>query len=385
LVFNDDANIIYIVIPVFGNIRLVVALPMPGYYLTEFPFFDFVAIPQELTGEQCNSVDLTICHRTNSNVNPYVSIGPATAGVANGHDEEHEGPIWDPTLKAQGIEWGDIIPPYTYNDVDYPGQNWTAEGQTILANGCVPEDGLSLEVIPEITTAEVCDGGLRPSPVVKPGLVYEFTEGDGINGPWEITATALDGFEIPGDAQFVFTGDAGDEASCLTPAVNVEETCDGAEAPVPVEIEGVAYEFTVGDGEEGPWEITASAEPGFFLADDVQTVFSGDAGDPLSCLKPEDEAAKEDDLLPDTGGLPLWVLLMAGPMTAAGLLILMRRSPVDQVASSGRMPSYSLILPPVQKPVGITRAHASTQHIGFMKAVGNVVAAIGTFLRGGRR
>lgn len=385
LVFNDDPKIIYIVVPFFGNSVLVVALPAPGYYLTQFPFIKVVPIPQKLTGSQCDSVDLTICHRTNSNVNPYNEIGPATAGVANGHDTQHEGPIWNPTLKGQGIEWGDIIPPYHYNNVDYPGQNWTAEGQAILANGCVPAEGLSQEVIPEITTSDVCDGGVRPTPVAKPGLSYEYTDGDGINGPWEITATALEGFEIPGDAQFVFTGDAGDEASCLTPAVDVTETCDGAESPTPVDIEGLAYEFTVGDGKSGAWEITATPLEGFFLADDAQTVFTGNAGDPDSCIKPEDDDKDENELLPDTGGLPLWILLIAGPMTAAGLIILMRREPVSRTSTGGGMPSYSLILPPAPKPLGIKRAHAATEHIGFMKAVGNVVAAIGAFFRGGRR
>ncbi|MDQ6911174.1 MAG: hypothetical protein M3Z84_10415, partial [Actinomycetota bacterium] len=54
----------------------------------------------------------TICHRTNSDTNPYVVITPANAGVLNGHFNEHQGPIWEPGLKAQHIKWGDIIPPF---------------------------------------------------------------------------------------------------------------------------------------------------------------------------------------------------------------------------------------------------------------------------------
>ena len=80
-----------------------------------------------------------ICHRTNSNTNPYVSIHPDVSSIVkkSGHDG-HNGPIWDPTLKAQHIKWGDIIPPFDYgNNQHYDGKNWTAEGQAIFNNGCV--------------------------------------------------------------------------------------------------------------------------------------------------------------------------------------------------------------------------------------------------------
>jgi len=64
----------------------------------------------------------------------------STGHLNGGHDTEHQGPIWNPTLKDQHLEWGDIIPPYTYQDFAYPGQNWTDEGEAILDNGCnIPE------------------------------------------------------------------------------------------------------------------------------------------------------------------------------------------------------------------------------------------------------
>ena len=75
---------------------------------------------------------VTICHRTDSNTNPYVeeTVDIASSGhLKGGHDTEHEGPIWNPTLKGDKIEWGDIIPPYTYGDFSYPGQNMAAEGR----------------------------------------------------------------------------------------------------------------------------------------------------------------------------------------------------------------------------------------------------------------
>ena len=86
---------------------------------------------------------VTICHRTNSDTNPYVVIDVdiASSGhLKGGHDTRHEGPIWELGLKAQHVEWGDIIPPYTYGEFSYPGQNWTADGQAIRANGCAMPD-----------------------------------------------------------------------------------------------------------------------------------------------------------------------------------------------------------------------------------------------------
>lgn len=73
-----------------------------------------------------------ICHATDSNKNPYVSLNPAKAGIINGHDK-HNGPIWFPGIT---VKWGDIIPPFSYDGGFYPGQNWNIEGRAILNNNC---------------------------------------------------------------------------------------------------------------------------------------------------------------------------------------------------------------------------------------------------------
>lgn len=390
-VFYLDLNI--------GAVHVVTAFPRRGYFLTN-PFLVvariFVVQP-ELRGPQCDSTNITICHRTNSNVKPYVAIGPSTAGIANGHDTQHEGPVWDPTLKDRKIEWGDIIPPYTYMDVDYPGQNWGAAGQAIFANGCTPAAGLSLPVTPAVTTVALCDGGLRPTPTVVPGVSYAFTTGDGVKGPWEITATALTGFEIVAPTQFVFTGNAGNEASCLAPAVTTVPTCDSGVSPVPTPVTGVSYQYTVGDGVTGPWSITATVQNGFFLKTGAQTVFSGNAGNPASVACTGTGGGTNDPgagsgggggddngggsgggdtpvvftktplgTLPNTGGTPLWMLLLGGSLTAAGVIILMGNRRVLHAYSSGSGPLYSLGLPPVKvAPV----ATVSAVSVGGLRGV----------------
>jgi hypothetical protein len=81
-----------------------------------------------------------ICHATRSNSNPYVINEPAADGNVSGH-AGHTGQVWEdvtPTLKQQGIQWGDIIPPFNYDGGSFAGLNWDAAGQAIYANDCEP-------------------------------------------------------------------------------------------------------------------------------------------------------------------------------------------------------------------------------------------------------
>jgi hypothetical protein len=105
--------------------------------------------PPDPTVVQTGHID--ICHRTNSNANPYVANAPDVEGVLDGHaghigdgtqTEPVPGPVWNPTLKADHIKWGDIIPPFKYgpNPEDFfDGLNWTSLGQDIYKNDCDPE------------------------------------------------------------------------------------------------------------------------------------------------------------------------------------------------------------------------------------------------------
>lgn len=96
----------------------------------------------------------TICHRTNSDTNPYVQItvdNHAIDGSKKSDHSHHTGPIWNETLKAQHIKWGDIIPPVEGVN---PGQNWTEEGQAVYGDGCKFETAETTTTTQSTTTTQ---------------------------------------------------------------------------------------------------------------------------------------------------------------------------------------------------------------------------------------
>ena len=125
-------------------------------------------------GAQTDPEPAFICHRTNSNANPYLKIDPANPGQNGGADHfgEHTGPVWNPDLKRQHIEWGDVIPP---SDAHPDGsQAWqdlendpnSAGGQSFIDHGCV-EVGVQAPPPPvptfDVTLDKVTTGGTAPS------------------------------------------------------------------------------------------------------------------------------------------------------------------------------------------------------------------------------
>ena len=71
---------------------------------------------------------ITLCHATGSETSPYVVVSVDDDSIwHNGQMKGH--------AAHQNDE--DIIPPFQVIGADFPGLNWTADNQTILANGCV--------------------------------------------------------------------------------------------------------------------------------------------------------------------------------------------------------------------------------------------------------
>lgn len=93
------------------------------------------------TSLAADKTEITICHATGSQDNPYVVNSPAInssgafAGELAGGHNSHTGPLWYSGIQ---VAWGDIIPPYDYPPANftYAGLNWTTEGQAIYNNGC---------------------------------------------------------------------------------------------------------------------------------------------------------------------------------------------------------------------------------------------------------
>lgn len=84
-----------------------------------------------------NNNNITLCHRTASQQNPYTKItvdkNSANGFPSNNNSDHgnHNGSVFP------AANWGDIIPPFEQDILpDYPGKNWTAEGQAILRNDC---------------------------------------------------------------------------------------------------------------------------------------------------------------------------------------------------------------------------------------------------------
>ena len=98
--------------------------------------------------------NITICHANSSLTNIYENpptvdansiVDPNTNLIdPSGHGAHVGDPpgAFDPTIDYSGNRsWGDIIPPFDYDDdtgttQHYPGLNWDAQGQAILNAGC---------------------------------------------------------------------------------------------------------------------------------------------------------------------------------------------------------------------------------------------------------
>lgn len=135
---------------------------------------------------------ITLCHRTNSNGNPYVEITVDSNAVddetQNSDHAHHTGPVWDPTLKAQGIKWGDIVPPTLH----FPnGINWDADGQAIFRAGCVP-------ATPAQTGGVTLDKVTTGSPLPAAGTLFAFTlTCESGNVPDETPSIPAEGGPVP--------------------------------------------------------------------------------------------------------------------------------------------------------------------------------------------
>jgi hypothetical protein len=109
----------------------------------------YLSAGSAVAGQAADTDQVTLCHATGSDTNPYEEITIDAAGAFNGHYGEGNG-------NHQNAE--DIIPPFTYQGQEYE-QNYDAEGQAILEAGCeVDEPGEPVEEVPDTGSGTAADG-----------------------------------------------------------------------------------------------------------------------------------------------------------------------------------------------------------------------------------
>ena len=148
--------------------------------------------------------NVPICHASNSETNPYIMNSPsysATGDVNGVNHEGHDGPVFEPGMKADKIEWGDIIPPISLDGttLHYDGKNWTDEARQLYA---------------------VCIGQIFGATVVKTNNA----NGEGDYGDDETAPAA--GADVPFKVVITNTGTAGLTVTALTDSWGQEQPLD---------------------------------------------------------------------------------------------------------------------------------------------------------------
>lgn len=105
---------------------------------------------------------------------------------------------------------------------------------------------------------------------------------------------------------------------------------------------------------------------------------------------PETPKAEPDAVLPNTGGTPLWMLVMGGALTAGGVVLLRgARRPAVDGSWGGGAASVSLTLPPKvtaapvrNRPVAANQVVSHQVRSEWLMVAGGVVAAVAAVLFG---
>ncbi len=254
---------------------------------------------------------VTICHATHSETNPYVEITvdhAAVDGEKNNDHSHHTGPIWYPGAKADGVDWGDIIPPVEGVN---PGQNWTEEGEDLWENDCQipdePPEQLGQIVIEKETDpsneTESFAFDINETPFalhdgeslddIFPAGAYEVSEmltAVQVTAGWSLESiTCSDETAVLGeDDNVALSLEAGESIVCTF--LNVQATAAAAAPSVSAgtcaapgaltlsPVTGVVYAVTptYTAGASGTFTVNASAAPGFTLVGPTSFVVTVD-------------------------------------------------------------------------------------------------------------
>jgi hypothetical protein len=168
---------------------------------------------------------VTLCHRTNSDNNPYVVITVSINSVIKGagHDG-HNGPVYQPGMKSAGQKWGDIIPSFTYTNKDgssgsYAGKNWPA-GQALFNVGCEVSGSTPSETVSPTETS-TATGTETPTVTASPTVTVTETV--------TVTPTTTSTVTQPGPTETVTS--TAPETTTPGSTVTVTETVTAGETP----------------------------------------------------------------------------------------------------------------------------------------------------------
>ncbi len=124
------------------------------------------ASPEQTTttglAAQLPAEQASFCHATSSVVKPYVLVTTAVGAIVSGGHGSHTGPVFPEVGPGQNGKWGDIIPPFDYDNGQqhFDGFNWPA-GSAVLEAGCAvhetiePPDGTTTTTTSTTTTVAI--------------------------------------------------------------------------------------------------------------------------------------------------------------------------------------------------------------------------------------
>lgn len=161
--------------------------------LLAFVSLSILAAPAATAGDSPN---VAVCHATGSDKYTSNTISKTAVVKGTGH----------------GGHKDDIIPSFTYAEKKgdplktYPGQNWTAEGQAILANSCVKPLKVVAPIAPTYTPGTCINPTGTVNLVDQPeGVVLNFGPTlDGNQNTWKVSYTPAEGFKFATETSGIF-------------------------------------------------------------------------------------------------------------------------------------------------------------------------------------
>ena len=127
---------------------------------------------------------VSYCHGTASLINPYNLLTTDVDSIITHGHGSHTGPIFPEQGPGQNNRWGDIIPPFDYDNGQqhFPGLNWPA-GSAILEAGCAVHETIQPPVVtkPNINVNVSCQSQMN--------LDVTFNEAPTL--PWTLVVTTV--------------------------------------------------------------------------------------------------------------------------------------------------------------------------------------------------